>query len=1089
MRVFFLFLLAFSISSLAFSQKKKKEEEKPTWASSDISALSFRNVGPAINSGRIADLVVNPMNYSEYYIAAASGGVWKTNNHGNTFRPIFDKYGSYSIGCLALDPNNPHVLWVGTGENNNQRSVAYGDGIYKSEDGGNSFKNVGLKNSEHIHKIIVHPTNSNIIYAAVAGPLWKEGGDRGIYLSKDGGKNWEEIFTVSEHTGITDLVMDPRNPNLLYAAAHQRRRHVHTYIGGGSESAIYKSTDGGKTWKKALKGLPSVDLGRIGLAIAPSNPDIIYAIVEASQGKGGFYRSTNRAANWSKQSDYSTSGNYYQEIYCDPLNSDLIYSMNTYLHHSEDGGKTFKRTGEKHKHVDNHAMWINPNDTKHWLVGCDGGLYETWDAALNWHYKPNLPLTQFYKVAVDNTKPFYHIYGGTQDNNSMGGPSQTFNKAGILNSDWYITNGGDGFESAIDPVDPNIVYAQSQYGGLVRYDKKSGEKVRIQPKPRPDEKPFRWNWDAPLLISPHNHKRLYFAANVLFKSEDRGISWERISNDLSRQRDRNKIKVMGRVQTADAVMKSMSTTIYGNCVAFDESPITEGLLYVGTDDGLMHISENGGTNWTKIEQFPNVPEFTYVNMIKASKHDENVVYACFNNHKEGDFKPYILKSADKGKTWKNISSNLPERGSVYALEQDHRSPDLLFAGTEFGLYCSLDEGKSWIQMKSGLPTIAIRDIAIQSDEDDLVLASFGRGFYVLDDYSLLRELTEDMKGMDANMFSIRTGQLYMETSPLGRSGKSQRGESFFTAKNPKYGVTFRYYIKESPQKAIDKRRKAEKELIKAGGNPVYPALEELRKEGKEEDSYLLLTIKDSDGDEIARIKEKEGKGIKRSTWNFRHASTNPWGEASKSDFSKQNSGNLCLPGSYSVSVSRINNGDVVQLIKDQKFEVEMMHRQSIPIEDQTQWMVFNEALQGLRKSVSGAVQLRNKTEDRVKHLKSAIQKTPGIPLELLGEIKQIELDFDEIDLMMNGDRLASRLQIETSPGIRSRMQTAIWGTFYNTSEPTSQNREQAKYAEIAYQDYDRKLDNLIIKVDVLEAKLTSLGAPYTPGSGKEWKDH
>ncbi|MBL4653343.1 MAG: hypothetical protein JKY53_10850 [Flavobacteriales bacterium] len=640
-----------ALISLSISAKKGDEEKKDgKYKTSTFSGLSFRSIGPALTSGRIADIAVNPNNTAEYYVAVASGGVWKTTNHGTTFSPIFDSQGSYSIGCVTIDPNNPHTIWVGTGENNNQRSVAYGDGVYKSNDGGKSWKNMGLKTSEHIGKIIVHPTNSNIVYVAAYGPLWNKGGDRGIYKTEDGGKTWNKVLDIDEHTGISDIVMDSRNPDVIYAAAHQRRRHTFTYVGGGPSSGIHKTEDGGKTWNKLSSGLPSSNMGRIGLAISPVNPDYVFAMIEAEQDNEGFYRSTNRGASWTKMSKHRTSGNYYQEIICDPNDVDKIFSMDTWLHHTEDGGKTFKKTGEKSKHVDNHCIWINPNNTNHWIVGCDGGLYETWDHAASWQYKPNLPVTQYYKVAVDNAEPFYNVYGGTQDNNSMGGPSRTTTNHGIMNSDWYITNGGDGFESAIDPVNPNIVYAQSQYGWLVRYDKSTGERVGIQPQPRAGEDGLRWNWDAPLIISPHNNKRLYFAANKLFKSDDQGNTWECISDDLTRQIDRNTLKVMGRVQSMDAVMKNKSTTMYGNIVALDESSKQEGLIYVGTDDGLIQITEDNGKTWKKISSFVGIPSNTYVNAIVCSQHDANTVYAVFNNHKQGDFKPYILKSTDKGVT-------------------------------------------------------------------------------------------------------------------------------------------------------------------------------------------------------------------------------------------------------------------------------------------------------------------------------------------------------------------------------------------------------------------------------------------------------
>ena len=758
MKTFSLLLLIFFSSQLIAQKKKSNSDETNKIEASTVSNMRFRLVGPALTSGRIADLAVHPNNDNLWFVAAASGGVWKTENHGTTFTPIFDNYGSFSTSCVEFAPSNPNTIWVGTGENNNQRSVAYGDGVYKSVDGGKSFKNMGLKKSEHIGNIIIHPNDENTIWVAAYGPVWSAGGERGVYKSIDGGTTWKQTLDISENTGVAEIAIDPNNPNVLYASAHQRRRREWTYIGGGPESGLYKSTDGGVTWKEINSGLPQGDMGRIGIAVSPANSDYVFAIVEGRYGKGGFYRSTNRGESWDKMSGYSTSGNYYQEIICDPYDVDKVFSMNTWLHHTEDGGRNFKATGEDKKHVDNHCIWINPKNTDHWIVGCDGGIYETFNHAKDWKYYANLPLIQFYKVATDNSTPYYNIYGGTQDNNSMGGPSASINNAGILNSDWFITNGGDGFESAIDPVNPNIAYAQAQYGWLVRYDKASGEKVPIQPMPQNGEKPYRWNWDAPLLISPHDNKTLYFAANKVFRSTNRGDDWEVVSPDLSRQLDRNKLPVMGQVWTIDAVMKNKSTTIYGNIVALDESPLQKGLLFAGTDDGLVQVSEDGGKTWTKYNTFTGVPDQTRVNMIIADLHDVSTVYAVFNNHRSGDFKPYLVKSTDKGKTWKSITGDLPERGSVYCVRQDHVNKNLLFVGTEFGAYFSTNGGDNWTKI-SGLPTIAVLDLDIQKRENDLVAATFGRGFYVLDDYTPLRDLSAELIEKEAHLFPIKDALL------------------------------------------------------------------------------------------------------------------------------------------------------------------------------------------------------------------------------------------------------------------------------------------------------------------------------------------
>ncbi|MEC8363663.1 MAG: glycosyl hydrolase, partial [Bacteroidota bacterium] len=694
MKKLILIIAAFTIVSTSFSQKKKNEDKNPLDKLS-ISALKWRSIGPALTSGRISDLAINPNKPFEYYVAVASGGVWKTTNWGVDYKPIFDRQGSYSIGCVSIDPKNPNVVWVGTGENNNQRSVAYGDGVYKSVDGGASWKNMGLKSSEHIGNILIHPENSDIVYVSAYGPLWNKGGDRGIYKTIDGGKSWNKILFIDEHTGFNEIHMDPRNPDVLYATSHQRRRHVYTYVGGGPGSGIHKSVDGGNTWRKINKGLPGVEIGRIGMDISDANPEVIYAIVEASERKGGFYKSTNRGESWQKQSSKVTSGNYYQEIFADPVDVDVVYVMDTYMGVTKDGGKTFKYVEEKYKHVDNHAMWINPKNNSHWLVGCDGGIYETFDKGAKWDYKKNLPVTQFYKVSVDNSSPFYNVYGGTQDNYTLGGPSRVNNSHGISNQDWFVTHGGDGFETQVDPINPNIVYSQSQYGFLVRYDKLSGEEVGIKPIARKGELSYKWNWDAPLSVSNHVPGRLYFAANKVFKSDDYGNSWEVISEDLTRQLNRNELKVYDRVLSIDAVEKNGSTSPYGTIVALSESPLDANLIAIGTDDGLIQITDDGGDNWKKIDNISGAPKRSYVNSVYLSKHDVNVIYVAFNHHKYGDFKPYIFMSKDKGKSWESISNNLPERGSVYSLEEDHEKEGLIFCGTEFGAFFSPDFGKRW----------------------------------------------------------------------------------------------------------------------------------------------------------------------------------------------------------------------------------------------------------------------------------------------------------------------------------------------------------------------------------------------------------
>lgn len=1072
-----------------FSQKSKNEKSEATELKSVISGLSFRLVGPALTSGRIADIAVDPKNHDTWYVAAASGGVWKTTNHGTTFSPIFDGYDSYSIGCVAIAPSNNNTIWVGTGENNNQRSVAFGDGVYKSLDGGKSFKNMGLKTSEHIGKIIVHPTDENTIWVAAYGPVWSSGGERGVYKSTDGGETWTKTLDISENTGIAEIEIDPTDPNVLYASAHQRRRREWTYIGGGPESGLHKSTDGGVTWKKINSGLPDGQMGRIGIAVSPVDPDYVYAIVEARDDKGGFFRSTNRGESWTKMSSYSTSGNYYQEIICDLNDRDKVFSMNTWLHHTTDGGKNFVRTGEAKKHVDNHCIWIDPYNADHWIVGCDGGIYETYNHAQDWKYYSNLPLIQFYKVATDNDAPFYNIYGGTQDNNSMGGPSATINNAGILNSDWYITNGGDGFESAIDPENPNIAYAQAQYGWLVRYDRASGEKTPIQPMPGKGEKAYRWNWDSPLLISPHDNKTLYFCANKVFKSTNRGDDWTTVSPDLSRQMDRNKLPVMGQVWGIDAVMKNKSTTIYGNIVAFDESPLQKGLLYAGTDDGLIQVSEDGGENWRKMETFPGVPANTRVNMIVADLHDANTVYAVFNNHRSGDFKPYILKSSDKGKTWKSISGDLPTRGAAFAIRQDHVNSQLLFAGTEFGCFFSNDGGSSWTKL-GGLPTIAVYDIDIQKRENDVVVATFGRGFYVLDDYTPLRKLTTETLDKEAHLFPVKDALQYVPSAPLGLSGTGSQGADLWNAENPTFGATFSLYLKDVESTLKSKREKEDAKKEKEKEAVSYPTFDELREENREDKTKLIWIIRDASGKEINRIMTSPKKGIQRISWDLRMATTSPISlrKSSGGRYSSPDVGLMVVPGTYSVEVVSVKDGEVKNLIEQTNFKVVGLNNQTLLADNFDELIEFRADIAESKRKVDGAGRLLNETSDKLKYYEAAIKNYPNTELTLLNEIEALKNELEDCEIMLWGDGLKSSHEFETEPSISGRIGMVYYQTFSNTTGITQTQRLNKTIAEGEYLVFRKKLDAAIVRLRTVEEQLSEVPVPYIKGKDENWKE-
>jgi photosystem II stability/assembly factor-like uncharacterized protein len=1064
----------------------ERKDETPGIHSGLISPLQFRGIGPAFMSGRIGDIAVDPVHRSTWYVAASSGGVWKTTNAGVTFNPIFDGYSSFSIGCVTVSPHDRHTVWVGTGENNSQRSVAYGDGVYKSTDGGQSFSKVGLENSEHIGMIAVHPTEPDTVFVAAQGPLWKDGGDRGLYKTTDGGKTWTKVLDISPMTGVNEVHIDPENPDVIYASSYQRRRHQWVLIDGGPESAIYKSTDGGTSWKKANRGLPGGDLGRIGLDISPVNSEVVYAIVEATEGKGGFYRSKNRGETWERMSGYVSGGpQYYNEIVCCPHNVDRVYSLDTYLMVSEDAGKTFVQAGEDDKHVDNHALVIDPENPDHLIVGCDGGIYETWDRCKNYDYKANLPITQFYRVALSNDKPFYFVYGGTQDNATQGGPSRTNNDHGIRNSDWFVTVFGDGFEPAVDPEDPDTVYSQWQYGGLVRYNRKTGERVDIKPQESKEGPPLRWNWDSPLLISPHNSKQLYYASQILFRSVDRGDNWSPISPDLSRQIDRNQLKVMGRVWSVDAVAKNTSTSLYGSIISLDESPRVAGLLYAGTDDGLIQISEDAGATWRKVEQFGtlDVPEFGYINDIEADLHDDNTVYAAVQNHKRGDFKPYILKSTDRGRSWSEITGNLPPRGSVYTLKQDHVNPQLLFCGTEFGVFFTIDGGEKWVAIKSGLPTISVRDMEIQRRENDLVLATFGRGFYVLDDYSPLRDLKPEL--LETNhMFPIKKGLMFQTTTPMGVSDRGFQGANFYTAPNPDYGVTFTFYLKEELKSKKSEREKRDRERSGSGKDTPYPSWDELKAEDREVAPSRWLTIRDPNGNVIRKIATSTEKGMVRTTWDFRHAGSGGGGRRRSAG-----SGPIAVPGKYTVEISQMVDGNISEVVPKVEFEIEPLTFGDTTEINRQAILEFSKQVLKLANAVNAATQQASEATEHLSAIESLTKSAAEVDPGLWKEIRALQLRLQDIQEKFSGDPTRTRRNEDAMPGLSNRLSNAMMGAMGSTSGPTGTHRRQW---EIAAEEFDAAMAELTplleTEIPAVLKRLDEMGAPWTPGRAiPRWK--
>ncbi len=1071
--------------------EKKEEEKKPGMNADTFSGLKFRSIGPAVASGRVMAIAVNPKNKFEYYVGVASGGVWKTVNDGTTWTPLFDKERSFSIGWVTLDLNDSSVVWVGAGESNSQRSVSYGDGIYRSDDGGKNWQNLGLKKSEHIGRVVIDPRDSKVVYVAAEGPLWGPGGDRGLYKTTDGGKNWKAVLTISENTGVVDVAIDPSNPDIVYAAAYQRRRHVFTLIDGGPESAIYKSTDAGATWNKLKSGLPKVDMGRIGLAVSPVDPNVVYATIEAADGKGGIFRSDDRGATWDRKNEFDAGAMYYARVVCDPKNVDRIWMMNVTLRESVDGGKTLHKVEETNHHGDNHALWIDPENTKHWLLGSDGGIAETWDDAKNWQFKANLPTVQFYDAAVDNALPFYNVCGGTQDYFSWCGPARTRNINGIMNSDWFVTTGGDGFRSVVDPVDPNTIYSESQYGVLVRYDKPTGQELVLQPQEGKGEPPLRWNWDSPVIISPHSHTRLYFAANRLFRSDDRGDTWKAISGDLTRQTDRNKLPVMGKVWEPDAVAKNQSTSFYGNIVALAESPKKNGLIYVGTDDGLIQVTSDGGQSWMKYEKFAGVPDTTYVSRLAASQHDANTVYAAFDNHKNEDFKPYLLRSTDAGKSWTSIAGNLPENGPVLAFAEDTVNASLLFAGTEFGAFFTIDGGLHWVQLKGGLPTIAVRDMVIQAREGDLVIATFGRGFYVLDDISALRQVKAESLEQAAGLFPVKDSLLYIERHPLGGPKKAFQGDAFYTADNPPYGAVFTAYLKEKLKTKKEKRQEAEKDAAKKNQTLPYPTNDELRAEAQEAKPEVYFVVYDESGAPIRRVEGSVESGFQRTAWDLRYPAVSLREHTEEGeDFPPAGSkGPLVVSGAYSVRMFQKVGGTITELAGAQNFKVVADGTSSLSSADRVAQEEFQRKVARLYRAVSGAQHTSEEVDTRLKAIRAALRETPGAEKQLSAAADSIEQKNREILRALRGDTEMQKRNEPVASSINDRVQAIMEGERFALARPTQSHVDDYN---IAAAEFAGQLSNLhaLVEVDFakLEKDMEAAGAPWTPGRVPEWRE-
>ena len=1043
--------------------------------------MAFRNIGPGFMSGRIADIAIHPDDDSVWYVAVGSGNVWKTVNNGTTWTPIFDDQAAYSLGKVELDPSNPNLVWVGTGEDVGGRHVGYGDGIYRSEDGGQSWTNMGLTDSQHISIILVHPDNSDVVWVAAQGPLWASGGDRGLYMTEDGGQTWTKTLGDDEWVSVTDIELDPRNPDVMYAATWQRHRTVAKYLGGGPGSGIHKSTDGGKTWTELTHGLPESNMGKIGLAVSPHDPDVVYAAIELDRKTGGVFMSTDRGASWTKQSDAvagATGPHYYQELFASPHHEGRLYLMDASMQVSEDHGKTFYRMNEQYKHGDNHAIAFKPNDPDYVLFGTDGGLYETFDLEKSWKFVENLPVTQYYKVAVDDAEPFYNIYGGTQDNSTQGGPSRTDNVHGIQNSDWKIVLNWDGHQPATEPGNPDIMYAERQEGAISRVDLTTGEVVDIQPQPGEDEGWERYNWDAPILVSPHKPSRIYFASQRVWKSENRGDDWTAVSGDLTRNQDRFELDIMGGPQRWDNAWDVAAMSNYNTITSLAESPVQEGVLYAGTDDGLVQVSEDGGANWRAIEvgSIRGVPATAFVNDIKADLYDAGTVYVALDNHKYGDFSPYLVKSTDFGRSLSSIRGNLPDRTLVWRLVQDHVASNLMFAGTEFGVYFTVDGGKQWTELSGSVPTISFRDLAIQRRENDLVGASFGRGFFVLDDYSALRQVSAEQLEEAATLFPTRDAWWYIPRPQLSFDEiKGSQGDAHYVAPNPPFGAVFTYYLKEDILSAEAERQAAEKKATEAGQAVGFPGWDTLDAESMEAPPMVMLAIGDADGQLVRLVEGPATQGFHRVAWDLRYPSPEA---VVLGDTNRGAAGMLTAPGTYTVTLMKREAGTWMPLSEAMWFTVKPLHEGALEGASHDVvaafWRRFERAT---RNTTALTTQLSNAMK-KATSLETALARTPGATTDLAHTLSDLHRQLVEMEAALNGSPSKREVGENSDPTISTRLFAVQRGIERSTYGPTTTHREQLEIVESQTATMSAALDQLRTRLDRIGAGIVALGGPW-----------
>ena len=973
--------------------------------------LEWRSIGPANMGGRVADVEGISGNPNIVYVATGSGGLWKTVNAGVSWKPIFERQGTFSIGDIALAPSNPEVVWVGTGESNVRNSVSFGDGVYKSTDGGKNWQHMGLKDTEHISAIVIHPLNPDIVYVGALGHAFAPNEERGVFMTTDGGKTWTKTLYIDKEHGVADLEIDPTNPNILYAGMWSFERKPWTHRSGSEKGGLFKSIDGGRTWNKLTTGLPKL-LGRIGVRVAPSNPNVVYAIVESKDGT--LYRSDDRGETFkqvSKQTNIVSRGFYYTRVRIDPSNENHIYAVASTLFESIDGGKSFRSiTGRTH--IDFHAFWQDAKNPKRIWVGQDGGIAISYDGGEAWEPVYNIPLGQFYQIHADNRLPFYYVMGGLQDNGAWTGPSRTREPAGIMNDDWRMISFGDGFYILNNADDPEMYISESQGGNILRTDFRNREQQEINPWGRGSgdgaaagEK-FRFNWNAPIILSPHDKNTVYFAGNVVFKSPDFGKTWEQISPELTTNNPEKQKDAGGPIAFENSTAEYHTTII-----TLAESPIRKGQIWAGTDDGNLQVTNDGGKDWDNIiRNVSGVPANSPVSAIEPSRVNPQTAYVAFDRHMFDDFRPYVFKTSDGGKSWQNVAGNLPAKAYVQVIREDPKNSNLLYAGTELGLFASYTAGREWIALNlKNLPNVSVHDIVVHPRENDLILATHGRSVFIFDDATPIQQMSGDILKKDAHLFSVRPGLRF--TTRFTRYGI---GDKAFNGPNPPYGALITYYLKAKP----DDKATFKVQIFDASGKLI----QELDKPAKE-------------------------KGLNRVTWNLRYGGPEVRRPPSDEEtaFGGPPRGPQVLPGGYTV---KLIVGDKTY---EQPVEVRLDPTISVsPVDLQAQ-LDLQMKLKDMQSAANTALRFLDSIEDQLKHTQTtakALNKEPDKEMmkALEDYIKQLDTLEDRLVRRSEGLGLAGKSQVVNKVG------DIFFGVDATNAAPTPAQRQyfaeiQPEYAE------------------------------------------